>query len=292
MSITYAIEKSYKKEDKSLSKIFKPRRGTENTMKTVKSNTVLAAGELFAELPNTGPGTGKGRLVMGDGVTAYGNLPSFVENTDVSTAQVTVTADNSATSTAAINNVSSGATTGALIGSLKQAISLTKSELTNTIDELMEEGIGMTDEQAAQLAALYNQVVYNKKLGDIITCSLTGSHTNASYQLQICYLTTTKICLLGYTNLGNANWSTCCGYSWTVSIPAGSLVTNAITKTNVRIPTLENIYSTTANYKRDFHYWTSTPYSSYAWLVGSDGAVTSGGTSYTRGALPYVIIDL
>ena len=27
----------------------------------------------------------------------------------------------------------------------------------------------MTDEQAAQLAALYNQVVYNKKLGDIIT---------------------------------------------------------------------------------------------------------------------------
>ena len=136
MSITYAIEKSYKKEDKSLSKIFKPRRGTENTMKTVKSNTVLAAGELFAELPNTGPGTGKGRLVMGDGVTAYGNLPSFVENTDVSTAQVTVTADNSATSTAAINNVSSGATTGALIGSLKQAISLTKSELTNTIDDL------------------------------------------------------------------------------------------------------------------------------------------------------------
>ena len=121
-----------------MSKIFKPRRGTENTMKTVKSNTVLAAGELFAEVPNTGQGTGKGRLVMGDGVTAYGNLPSFLENVDVSSAQVTVTADNSATSTAAINNVSSGATTGALIGSLKQAISLTKSELTNTIDEVYQ----------------------------------------------------------------------------------------------------------------------------------------------------------
>ena len=150
----------------------------------------------------------------------------------------------------------------------------------------------MTDQQAAQLAALYNQVVYNKKLGDIVTCSLSGSHTNASYQLQICYLTSTKICLLGYTNLGNAVWSTCCGYSWTVTIPAGSLTTNAITKTEVRIPTLENIYSTTANYKRDFTYWTSTPYSSNAWGVSSNGNVNYYSTSSSYGALPYVVIDL
>ena len=150
----------------------------------------------------------------------------------------------------------------------------------------------MTDEQALQLQALYDQVVYNKKLGDIITCSLTGSHTNASYQLQVCYLTTAKICLLGYTNLGNTNWNSCCNYRWTVSIPAGRLVTNAITKTNVRIPTLENIYSTTANYKRDFAYWTSTPSSSGAWRVYSDGDVYTNSTSTTYGALPYVIIDL
>ena len=278
-----------------MSKIFKPRRGTANTMSTTKSNTVLAAGELFAEVPNGGPGTGKGRLVMGDGTTAYGNLPSFIENTDVSSAQVTITADNSQTSTAALNNVASNATTGALIGSLKQAISLTKSELSSSIDDInqtLEDGVGMTDEQAAQLAALYNQVVYNKKLGDVITCSLTGSHTNASYQLQVCYLTTTKICLLGVSNLGNANWSTCCGYSWTVSIPAGRLTTNAITKTSVKIPTLEQIYSTTANYKRDFHYWTSTPNGSTAWYVYSYGYVSFTGTSDSIGALPYVVIDL
>lgn len=150
----------------------------------------------------------------------------------------------------------------------------------------------MTDEQAAQLAALYNQVVYNKKLGDIITCSLTGSHTNASYQMQVCYLKPTKICLLGYTNLGNANWNTCCNYSWTVSISAGTLITNAIRKTNVRIPTLENIYSTTANHKRDFAYWTSTPNSSNAWYVFSTGGIYYTTASNTYGALPYVIIDL
>ena len=108
---------------------FKIRRGTENTMKTIKSNTVLAAGEIFAEVPNTGVGTGKGRLVMGDGVTTYNDLPSFIENTDVSNTSVTITADNSTTSSAALNNVTSGASTGALIGSLKQAITLTKSEL-------------------------------------------------------------------------------------------------------------------------------------------------------------------
>ena len=99
---------------------------------------------------------------------------------------------------------------------------------------------------------------------------------------------------MGYTNLGNANWNTCRDYSWTVSIPAGRLITNAITKTNVRVPTLENIYSTTANYKRNFNYWTSTPYGSTAWRVGSNGYVgdDAKGTSVAYGALPYVIIDL
>ena len=119
-----------------MSKIFKPRRGLKSTLTGPKANTVLAAGEMFFEIPNGGLNSGPGRIMLGDGTSTYSALTPFMEQTDVSSAQVTVTADNSATSTAAINNVSSGATTGALIGSLKQAISLTKSELTNTIDDL------------------------------------------------------------------------------------------------------------------------------------------------------------
>ena len=125
-----------------MSDTFKIRRGTENTMKTIKSNTVLADGEIFAEVPNTGVGTGKGRLVMGDGVTTYNNLPSFIENTDVSSAAVTITADNSTTSSAALNNVTSGNSTGALIGSLKQAITLTKSELNEIYQRSPVSGFG------------------------------------------------------------------------------------------------------------------------------------------------------
>lgn len=159
----------------------------------------------------------------------------------------------------------------------------------------MAEGVGLTDTQAAQLAALYNQMVYNKKLGDIITVSLTGSHTNSNYQMQVCYLSSAKIYLFGYTSLGSSNnWSTVCNYTWTVTIAAGKLTTNARTVNQVKIPTLENIYSTTANYKRDFHYWTSTPTGSNAWIVYSDGHVdTAGsGTSASYGALPYVTINL
>jgi hypothetical protein len=134
--------------------------------------------------------------------------------------------------------------------------------------------------------------VYNKKLGDIITVSLSGSHTNSSYQMQICYLTSTKICLLGYTSLASTKWSTACNYTWTVTIAAGRLTTNAKTVSSVKIPTLENIYSTTANYKREFHYWTSTPTGSDAWYVNSNGPVYHSGTSYSYGALPYAVINL
>lgn len=119
-----------------MSKILKLRRGLASTMSGAKASTVLAAGEIFAELPNTGVGTGTGKFKMGDGVTPYSQLPYFMEQTDPTTSEITITADSSSTSTAALNNVTSNTALGSLIGSLKQAISLTKSELTQSIDDL------------------------------------------------------------------------------------------------------------------------------------------------------------
>ena len=155
-----------------MSKIFKPRRGQKSTMNGPKANTVLAAGEMFFEIPNGGLNSGPGRIMLGDGTSAYSALKPFMEQTDVSTAQVTVTADNSSTSTAALNNVATGATTGAIVGSLKQAISLTKSELTNTIDDNVST---LQSNFQAGVNSVYNAVVAkgvtpaSYSLSDIIT---------------------------------------------------------------------------------------------------------------------------
>jgi hypothetical protein len=150
----------------------------------------------------------------------------------------------------------------------------------------------LTDEQAAQLAALYNQVCTSLKLGDIVTGSLSGSHTNASYQMQVCYLKPTKICLLGYTSVGSGSWSTCCNYTWNITFAAGTLTANAITKTQIKIPTMADIYSTTANYKREFTYWTSTQHSTNAWYAVQSGGILTYYQGNSANAVPYAIIDL
>ena len=59
-------------EDKHL----RPRRGTRSLMTTTsKSALVLEEGEIFVECPDGGVGTGKCKVKIGDGVTAYAILP-------------------------------------------------------------------------------------------------------------------------------------------------------------------------------------------------------------------------
>jgi hypothetical protein len=59
---------------------FKPRRGTkENAEKYLIGDKVLENGEIFFEVPDTGIGTGKGKIKMGDGIHDYVDLPYFIE---------------------------------------------------------------------------------------------------------------------------------------------------------------------------------------------------------------------
>ena len=57
--------------------ILRPRRGTKAVADS--KNFVLAKGEIFFEVPSGGVGKGLGRIKMGDGSTAYKNLPYFQE---------------------------------------------------------------------------------------------------------------------------------------------------------------------------------------------------------------------
>lgn len=55
----------------------RPRRGKKTTAES--ENIVLKKGEAFFEYPDTGIGTGIGKIKMGDGVTSYNDLPYFLE---------------------------------------------------------------------------------------------------------------------------------------------------------------------------------------------------------------------
>ena len=56
---------------------FRPRRGKRRN--AIRKNLILQKGEIFFEIPDNGPGTGLGRIVMGDGVTPYEDLPYFTD---------------------------------------------------------------------------------------------------------------------------------------------------------------------------------------------------------------------
>ena len=128
----------------------------------------------------------------------------------------------------------------------------------------------------------------NINIGDNFIVNLTGSH-NQITTATVCYIDKTTICLLGDTSLGNANYGTQCTYAWNYNVN----INNKEYTGTCRIPTLEQIYSKCAGYKRDFSYWTSTRLGTYnSWNVNSDGSVYYPDSSYTLGTLPFIEITL
>ena len=131
-----------------MSKVFKPRRGKASTLAT--KNPTLEAGEIIVEVPDTGVGTGTGKVKMGDGTTPYNSLPTLLggelgsQTSDVST-------DSSTTVSAALNNVVSGSAASSLFGSLKQAAALLNTKVNELNDDISSFQTGVTE--------LYNEYV-------------------------------------------------------------------------------------------------------------------------------------
>ena len=93
-----------------MEKIFRPKRGTKSLAeKQLTGNNALKAGEIFFEIPDTGEGTnGNYAIKMGDGSTAYKDLPYILSNDAINIA-------NEAKSTAeTANNTANNASTVAV----------------------------------------------------------------------------------------------------------------------------------------------------------------------------------
>lgn len=80
-----------------MASFLKPRRGKKDT--AVSDGLLLKRGEIFFEVPDSGVGTGIGKIKMGDGTTTYGSLPYF---SDVSSIEVDI--DEIENDIAVINN--------------------------------------------------------------------------------------------------------------------------------------------------------------------------------------------
>lgn len=118
-----------------MAKIFKPRRALRSSVKSGSKRTlVLASGELML-VGKSAIGEGsKADLYLGDGVSQMQNLTPAIYG-DTSEEDITITDDTSTTASAALGNVTTGNTLGAILGSLKKAISLNAAAITTLNDE-------------------------------------------------------------------------------------------------------------------------------------------------------------
>jgi len=116
----------------------RPRRGKKAT--ATSQGIVLKRGEVFFECPDTGVGTGKGKIKVGDGSSAYASLPYFMEDTDVGNATVAFTDSSTATdksnNTTYLTNIKPANSLITLLTNLKQLLVNYNSQLTALNNDL------------------------------------------------------------------------------------------------------------------------------------------------------------
>lgn len=110
----------------------RPRRGKKAT--ATSQGIVLKRGEVFFECPDTGVGTGKGKIKVGDGSSAYASLPYFMEDTDVGNSTVAFTDSSTATdksnNATYLTNIKPANSLITLLTNLKQLLVNYNSQLT------------------------------------------------------------------------------------------------------------------------------------------------------------------
>lgn len=124
----------------TVNKILLPRRAKKSAMLSPsKAAMILAKGEFFMECPDEGVGKGHIKIKVGDGITAYSDLPYalgdtgndtvvFVESTDTTIEQI-------------LAKIVTGTSIGTIVAAVKKGISILYNSLNDTnskIDNLTD----------------------------------------------------------------------------------------------------------------------------------------------------------
>ena len=99
-------------------KTFKPRRILKS--KAISLNPVLSDGEMVVEVPDTGVGTGACRTKMGDGKTAYVDLP-YMDN-EVSNSTINFVESSTSDNTLLLSEIVTGKSVSSLFGGIKKLL--------------------------------------------------------------------------------------------------------------------------------------------------------------------------
>jgi len=126
-----------------MSSYLRPRRGKNATaIAQLGANAPLKRGEVFFEVPDAGVGTGLGKIKMGDGSTAYANLPYFLEQLDLDNAKIAFTDSNTpddnpyTTNTTLATAIAPTASVKTIFTNLKQLLVNHNAQLTQLNNEI------------------------------------------------------------------------------------------------------------------------------------------------------------
>ena len=160
-----------------------PHRGGKTKMTTgAGASKVLANGELFVEYPDTGVGSGKSKIKIGDGVTAYSSLPYALGET--STDLITYSESTATTVAQALNEAASGSSLATIVAGLKKAIQLGGSGGgVNIFTGSLDDWNALTDEEKAQYDLISNDEPGG--LQEMFPSSLVGYGANSNVEAEL-----------------------------------------------------------------------------------------------------------
>lgn len=130
-----------------MASFLRPRRGKKATaVAQLTASAPLKRGEVFFEVPDTGCGTGTGKIKMGDGTTAYASLPYFLEQPTVDydnavvawTNTTAADSDPYSTNTTYATNIVPSASLKTIFTNLKKLLLNYNSQLTSLNNDLVQ----------------------------------------------------------------------------------------------------------------------------------------------------------
>lgn len=166
-----------------MASFLRPRRGKKATAQAqLTASNPLKRGEVFFEVPDTGVGTGTGKIKMGDGVKAYADLPYFLQQPTVDYTNAVVSwTDTSAadsdpytTNATYAGNIVPSASLKTIFTNLKKLLLNYNSQLTSLNNDL-EIFLNLTLEETTPLAVCK----HIRENVDVSKLLIKGCHFNA-----------------------------------------------------------------------------------------------------------------
>ena len=161
----------------------RPRRGRRSTAES--QAIILKRGEVFFECPDTGVGTGTGKIKVGDGTTAYADLPYFMDlssvTTDVAGSAIAFTESTTTDNATLLASIKSGATLKTMISAMKKLLSNLDTSVTQLNNDLANKAnSNHTHTQYASTDHTHSNYVSESQVVSIVNSSISNGGINMS----------------------------------------------------------------------------------------------------------------